>query len=313
MRSGVLDNGLVKTAVVGAGAIGSLFGGLLVEAGGEVWLVDVWREHIDAINDHGLCIEREGPVRTLRVRATTDPSDVGQAELVMVLVKSIHTADAAETAAALCAPSSILLTLQNGLGNAEILEQAADEAPVLAGTTSHGVTMLGPGHIRHAGVGPTVIGSWSDGGHAAAEKVSAFLTASGIGTSADENIRAVLWDKLFVTVGINAITALTGIRSGRLLESASARELVVAAVEEAAMVARSAGIQVREDPVGHVFDVIRATANNRSSMGQDVDNKRRTEIGAINGAVVREAAELGIEVPVNATLTALIETVERNY
>lgn len=220
-----MDNGLVKTAVVGAGAIGSLFGGLLVEAGADVWLVDVWREHVEAVNDHGLCIEREGPVRTLQVRATTDPTVVEQADLIIVLVKSIDTATAAETAAALCGPDSAVLTLQNGLGNAEVLEEWAPNIPILAGTTSHGVTMLGPGHIRHAGVGPTVIGSWSVGGHAAAVDVAAFLTASGIGTSADENIRAVLWDKLFVTVGINAITAITGIRSGRLLELASTRSL----------------------------------------------------------------------------------------
>jgi 2-dehydropantoate 2-reductase len=303
----------VKTAVVGAGAIGSLFGGLLAEAGADVWLIDIWHEHVDAINEHGLCIEREGPARTLQVRATMNLSAVGKAELILVLVKSTHTAAAAETAAALCGPDSFVLTLQNGLGNTEILEQRLGSSQVLAGVTSHGVTMLGPGHIRHAGVGPTVIGSWSADGHASAIEVAGFLTACGIGTSADENIRAVLWDKLFVTVGINAITALTAIKSGRLLELEATRRLVTAAVEEAVTVARAAGIDVRDDPTGHVFGVIRATAENRSSMGQDVDHRRQTEIGAINGAVVREAEKLGLEVPVNRTLTALIETLQANF
>jgi len=309
----MVDNQRVKTAVVGAGAIGSLFGGLLAEAGADVWLVDIWHQHVDAINDHGLCIEREGPARTLQVRATMNPSAVGKAELIMVLVKSTDTAAAAETVAALCGPDSLVLTLQNGLGNTETLERQMGSTPVLAGVTSHGVTMLGPGHIRHAGVGPTVIGSWSADGHAGAVAVAGFLTESGIGTSADENIRAVLWDKLFVTVGINAITALTGILSGRLLELESTRDLVTSAVEEAVAVARAAGIDVREDPVDHVCDVIRATAENRSSMGQDVDNRRLTEIEAINGAVVREAERQGIEVPVNRTLTALIETLQAGF
>jgi 2-dehydropantoate 2-reductase len=303
----------VKTAIVGAGAIGSLFGGLLAEAGADVCLVDIWHEHVDAINDHGLCIEREGPARTLQVRATMNLSAVGKADLILVLVKSTQTAAAAETAAALCGPDSVVLTLQNGLGNTDILERQMGSTPVLAGVTSHGVTMLGPGHIRHAGVGPTVIGSWSADGHVHAVDVADFLTESGIGTSADENIRAVLWDKLFVTVGINAITALTGIRSGRLLELELTRDLVVSAVEEAAAVARAAGIDVRDDPVDHVFGVIRATAENRSSMGQDVDHKRPTEIDAINGAVVREAEKLGLDVPVNRTLTALIETLQASF
>ena len=303
----------MKVAVIGAGAIGSLFGGLLTEAGADVWLVDVWRDHVDAITTRGLSIDREGSTRTVRAKATTDPAQVGQADLIIVLVKSPDTAAAASAVRAVAGPEGVLLTLQNGLGNAETLADVVEPARVMAGTTSHGVTLLGPGHIRHAGVGPTVIGMWSGDDHARARDVARFLTDAGIETTDDENIVAVLWDKLFVVVGLNAITALTGIKTGRLLELEASRDLVRAAVDEAVAVALALEVQVREDPVGHVFEVVRATATNRTSMGQDVDNKRQTEIGAINAAVVREARRLGIEVPVNRTLTALIETLQANY
>ncbi len=303
----------MNVAVIGAGAIGSLFGGLLTEAGADVWLVDVWQDHVDEITMRGLSIEREGSTRTVRAKASTDPGEVGQADLIIVLVKSPDTAAAAVAVRAVAGPESLLLTLQNGLGNAEILADIVEPARVMAGTTSHGVTLLGPGHIRHAGVGPTVIGMWSGRDYARAVDVARFLTEAGIETAANENILAVLWDKLFVVAGVNAITALTGIKTGRLLEIEASRNLVRAAVEEAVAVALALGVQVREDPVGHVYEVVRATAKNRTSMGQDVDNKRQTEIGTINGAVVCEADKLGIEVPVNHTLTALIETLQANY
>jgi 2-dehydropantoate 2-reductase len=303
----------MRVAVVGAGAIGSLFGGLLTEAGADVWLVDVRQDHVDAITEQGLRIDREGSTRTVRARATTDPGQVGEADLIIVLVKSPDTAAAAGMVRAVAGPESLLLTLQNGLGNAEILAGIVQPSRVMAGTTSQGVTVLGPGHIRHAGIGPTVIGMSSGGDHARAVGVARFLDTAGIETTADENILAILWDKLFVVVGVNAITALTGIKTGRLLEIEAGRKLVRAAVEEAVAVALAKGVEVQTDPVGHVFEVIRATAKNRTSMGQDVDNKRPTEIGAINGAVVREADKLCLDVPVNRTLVALIETLQANY
>jgi 2-dehydropantoate 2-reductase len=303
----------VKVAVVGAGAIGSLVGGLLTEAGADVWLVDVRQDHVDAITGQGLKIDREGSARRVRARATTDPGEVGRVDLIVVLVKSTDTSAVVETVQAVAGPDSLLLTLQNGLGNAEILADTVEPARVMAGTTSHGVTLLGPGHIRHAGVGPTVIGMWSGGDHARAVDVARFLTESGIDTTADEGILAVLWDKLFVVVGVNAITALTGIKTGGLLEREASRRLVRAAVEEAVAVALARGVEVRADPIDHVFGVIQATAQNRTSMGQDVDNKRQTEIGAINGAVVREAEKLGVDAPINRTLTTLVETLQANY
>jgi 2-dehydropantoate 2-reductase len=146
-----------------------------------------------------------------------------------------------------------------------------------------------------------------------ARKIADQFTQAGIESAAVEAIRPVIWDKLLVNIGINAITALTGIKNGQILDLEVTRELSRIAVEEAAAVARARGIEIRKDPVAHVFEVAAATAANRSSMGQDVDQRRPTEIKAINGFVVREAQSMGITAPVNKALTALVETMEAHY
>jgi 2-dehydropantoate 2-reductase len=276
-------------------------------------LIDVWAEHVQAVNERGLRIEREGEARTVRIRAQTDPRQVGPVGLVIVFVKSTHTTAAAKVAAELAGNGGLVLTLQNGLGNADVLAQAVDPIRVLGGTTSHGATLLAPGHIRHAGMGPTVIGPWAGGGAESAQRVAELFNAAGIETRVDDDVRAAVWDKLLVNVGINAITALTGIRNGQLLDLEATRELARGAVEEALAVARARGIPVRANPVEHVFEVAEATAGNRSSMGQDVDNRRPTEISVINDAVVREGRAVRLETPLNQALTALIRTLEGHY
>jgi 2-dehydropantoate 2-reductase len=305
----------MKIAVVGAGAMGSLFGALLAEAGNEVWLYDVWTAHVEAVNKDGLTIEREGKTRTMGIDATTDPDLIGQAELVIIFVKSTHTADAAETARKLAGSAGVVMTLQNGMGNADILAELINPERVLAGTTSHGATMLGPGRIRHAGVGATTIGAWAatEQGRKRASRISDFFTRTGIDSEPVDDVRSVLWNKLLVNIGINAITALTAIKNGRILDLEITRNLSCMAVEEAMEIAARMNINVRQDAVDHVYAVARATAANRSSMGQDVDHKRPTEIGTINGYIVKEARRLGMQAPVNETLTALVQTLEYHY
>ena len=303
----------MKTVIIGAGAMGCLFGGLLTESGAEVWLVDVWQEHVDALNRKGLSYEWQGETRTIPVRATTDPASVGTADLAIIFVKSMHTPAAAETAARVLADGGFALTMQNGMGNADMLAQAVGPDRVIAGTTAHGATLLGPGRVRHAGRSTTVIGMWDSDDAAPAERTAAFFTRAGIETAVSGDIRAVVWNKLLVNIGINAITALTGIRNGELLDLPQTRELAAAAVEEAAAVARALGVAVAADAVDRMLGVARDTAANRSSMGQDVDRRRPTEISAINGFVVREARRLGMQAPVNATLATLVETLQAHY
>ena len=305
----------MKIAVVGAGAMGSLFGALLAESGNDVWLYDVWAEHVETINKSGLTIEREGKTRTLDINATTKPLEIGMAELVIIFVKSTQTSAAAETASVLAGSNGTVMTLQNGMGNADTLSEFINPDNVLAGTTSHGATMLGPGSIRHAGVGATTIGAWAETqqGQQLAHRICDFLSNIGIETEVVVDVRSVLWNKLLINVGINAITALTAIKNGQILEMDLTRELSRNAVEEAMAIANELKIDIREDAVDHVYAVAEATAANRSSMGQDIDNKRQTEIGTINGFVVREARRLGLRAPVNETLTALVETLQYHY
>jgi 2-dehydropantoate 2-reductase len=303
----------MKITIVGAGAMGSLFGALLAEGGHEVRLLDIWHEHVDAVNKKGLSVEREGKIRSVVLQASTNLREAGKADLVIVFVKSSQTEKAAETAGAVLRKDGWVLTLQNGMGNAEAIARVVPASRVLAGTTSHGATMLGPGMIRHAGVGPTVIGSWSGEESAGAQKMAECFSRAGIETVVADDVRSVIWNKLLVNVGINAITALTGIRNGELLALESTRWISRTAVEEAMAVARKLGVRVRDDAVSHVFQVAEATAANRSSMGQDVDHKRRTEIGAINGYIVKEAEKLGLPVPVNRTLSGLVETMQEHF
>ena len=303
----------MKIAIIGAGAMGSLFGGLLGASGADVRLLDVWAEHVQAINEKGLSIEWEGKTRTIAVRATVDPAEIDTVDLILIFVKSTQTRVAAEIAEKLADEKTLVMTLQNGMGNADTMARVMDPDRIIAGTTAHGATMLGPGHIRHAGRGATIIGMWDGSGNSRLKKVVDLFTGAGIEIETKTDIREIIWEKLLVNVGINAITALTHIKNGRLLDLDVTRDLCRAAVEEAETVARSLGIPVRNDIVEHVYHIAEATGGNRSSMGQDVDHGRITEISTINGAVVSAARKAGIPVPVNQTLTALVETLQAHY
>lgn len=306
----------LKVAVVGAGAMGSLFGGSLAASGHEVWLIDVWKEHVEAINKNGLTIEEVGGRERLikDIKATTDPREVGTVDLVLVFVKSALTEEAARGALPLFGGSTTAITLQNGLGNVEKIASVVGEERVTAGVTSHGSTMLGPGKIRHAGVGETLVGELDGRITDRIRRIADALNSAGIEAKVTENIQGAIWGKLIVNVGINPLTALTGLLNGQLLDFKETQELLEMVVEEAAEVAKKKGIRLTyDDPVSHVKEVCRLTAANKSSMLQDVMNKRRTEIDVINGAIVKEGEKVGISTPANKVVTNLISVIQQNY
>jgi 2-dehydropantoate 2-reductase len=301
----------MRVAVVGAGAMGCLYGGHLAEAGVEVSLVDVWREHVDAINAKGLHIAGISGDRDVHVPATTKPETVGEVDLVLLFVKSYDTAQAVKGSGPLIGGDTKVLTLQNGLGNLEAISEAVGAGRVLGGTTSHGSTLVGPGEIRHAGVGPTVIGALETGSRSTAEKVADTFNGASLRTRVSDDVRGDIWGKVLVNLGINALTALTGLRNGQLLEAPELRRLMRIAVEEGVKVAEADGVDLGSlDHVAHVYDVAAATGANRSSMLQDVDRGRRTEIDALNGAVVGLGEKLRVETPLNRALTALVKGLE---
>lgn len=243
----------------------------------------------------------------------------------MLFVKHAQTAEAARSAASLLGSTGYALTLQNGMGNAEILADILGKDRVLCGTTAQGAMVLKPGKVQHSGNGETVLGMWGQGkdaiedpvgdpvGDAVGTEVAKIFSAAGIYSETVDDIIPVLWKKLFVNVGINAITALTGLRNGQLLAHEDARLLIRDVVAEAMAVAKAYSIEVPADILEHVEQVAQATASNRSSMGQDIDNQRPTEIDAINGYIVRKAEKVGLAVPVNQTLVRLVQVVQGQY
>jgi len=303
----------MKTVMMGAGAMGSLFGGLLTRSGEEVWLVGNRKDQIDTLRSAGLTFEEEGGLQIIPVNATLDVTSVGKADLVIFFVKTYDTEVAVSDALVLEKEDTIFLTLQNGLGNEEVICQKIDRKKVMLGVTGHGATLMGPGHIRHAGWGKTFIGELDHRITDRAVRMTQMLCDAGIETEVSSNIHDRVWGKLLVNVGINALSALTGFKNGQLLDYPESARLMEKLVSEAAEVARRKGVHLGEDPIEKVRMAIEATKENRSSMGQDFDHRQKTEIDAINGAVVREAQPLGIPVPFNQAVADLVKAIEKSF
>jgi 2-dehydropantoate 2-reductase len=304
---------MMKTVILGAGAMGSLFGGPLALSGEEIWLVSPRKDHVDAILTKGITIEERGESHVIPVKATTDVNTIGKADLVLIFVKTYQTERAISNALGLEKEDTLFLTLQNGLGNEEIICKQVDPEKVMIGVTHHGATLLGPGHVRHAGWGETYIGELKGRETERASRIAEMFQKAGIETYVSSQIYELVWAKLLINVGINGLTALTGLKNGQLLDYPETLRLMDALVSEAADVAKRKGIRIGENPIQKVVSVAEATRENRSSMGQDFDYKRKTEIDAINGAIVREARRLGIAVPYNQMITDLIKAIERRF
>jgi 2-dehydropantoate 2-reductase len=278
-----------------------------------VVLYDVYREHVEAVRDGGLAIEdaTTGEVTVARPAASADPSSVNGCDVFIIFVKSTATEEAAAQFVPLAGRETIVLTLQNGLGNQEIISRHFGAARTAAGVTSQGATFLGPGRIRHAGKGPTHI-SMADGGPGRLQALCAALVSAGFETQVETDVAGLVWSKLIINVGINALTAIMGQPNGMLLDGEETRAVMADLVAEAVRVAHARGVQVTyADPLATVYDVARKTGANRSSMLQDFDRGRPSEIDFMNGAIVREAAALGIPVPVNVTVTRLVKALQR--
>jgi 2-dehydropantoate 2-reductase len=302
----------MKIGIVGAGAMGSLFGGRLARAGQEVLLYDIYREHVEAMRRDGLVIEdlASGRQDVCHPGATTAAEDLEDVEILIIFVKSAATEAVALQFSGITGGEAIAVTMQNGLGNEGILKEHFGEGRTAAGVTSQGATFLAPGRIRHAGRGPTHL-CMSDRNN---EKLQGFvdaLNAAGLETDLEENIDDLIWSKLIINVGINALTALAGLPNGRLLDFPDTKALMADLVAEAVAVAEKKGVRLTyDDPLQMVYQVAEKTGGNRSSMLQDFDRKRPSEIDFINGAIVREAQALGLRVPVNQAFTRLVRVLD---
>lgn len=303
----------VKVCVIGAGAMGCIIGALLHESGHEVTLVDVWKEHVESINREGLRLTGVGGDRIVWVEARENVDRLPIQDLVLIMVKSPYTLQAVRSALPIIGQDTMVLTLQNGLGNGDIIASVVGPQSVIVGVTSHGGTVLGPGAVRHAGAGETVIAEYSGKMSERVGKLAEALTSAGIETRAAHNVEELIWGKLLVNVGINALTAILSVRNGELSALEPGRELVAMAVSEAVEVARAKGITLEGDPLERCLTVAQSTAENISSMLQDVIARRPTEVDVINGAIVREGERLGIPTPVNRALLKMIKVIELTY
>jgi 2-dehydropantoate 2-reductase len=300
-------------AILGAGAMGSVFGGRLAEAGEDVVLIARKRDHVEEINSRGLRIEGVGGYRRIGIRAFTSAQEVGRkADLIFLFVKSYSTEDAMIGSSPIVGEETMIVTLQNGLGNAEKIAEFVGEEKVIAGTTSGGATLLGPGHVRHVALGETVLGPLR-GRAEKAEPVASVLRRAGFPTSVTERVEEAIWGKLLINAGINPLTAILRVRNGQLLLRPSALLLMKMAVEEGLEVCKARGIELGFDPMEKCIDVVNGTRENISSMYQDVMRENITEIDYINGAIVREGKGLGIKTRVNEILVALIKAIEEGY
>lgn len=305
----------MKIAIVGAGAMGCLYGAKLSKVkSNQVFFIDVWQEHIDAMNNNGLMMEENARMIEFKgLIATNDPVSIGPVDLAIIFVKSTLTNEAMNNNKSIFGPDTIAITLQNGLGNIDVISQSIGPKNVLAGTTAHGATMIGPGKIRHAGTGKTIIGELSGQTTDRIRKIELMFNDAGIETTVSDNVVGLVWDKLLINVGINALSGITRVENGRLLDYPEIEQLLKLAVVEALKVAESKGIKLSfADPVNHTKDVCKATATNKSSMLQDIIKGNITEIEMINGAIVKEGNSMGIDTPVNLVLTNIIKFIQRD-
>jgi 2-dehydropantoate 2-reductase len=304
----------MKIAIVGAGAMGSLLAAFLSKSKEEVWILHRHKEHVDMIAQRGIAVTGISGNWQAKVKITSDPQDIGVADLLIICVKAYDTKGAILKARPLVGQNTKVLTLQNGIGNIEIISEVAGHDKVIGGVTSEGATLLEYGRIRHAGRGETVIGRIDGKIPVEMRSIRELFNKVGFETKISRDIKGILWSKLIINAGINALTAITRLANGKLLEFEGTRKILREAVTEATRVAKRKRIKlIYDDPLGKAEAVCEATSGNISSMLQDVLRSKRTEIDYINGAIVRQAQELNVPVPVNSLLTDLVKTIEASY
>ncbi len=302
----------MRILILGAGALGSLIGAGLHRYGYPVVLYSTNRAHISAISDKGLVLEKlSGEEVVLHPPACADIDELPWIpELVLTLVKSRNTTDAVRYALPACSINTSFLTLQNGIGNAEAIRHLVGGDRVLAGTTAQGATLVGPGRVRHGGQGPTHIGRPGANADDLALQTAKILDSAGFPCQTTNEVDHLIWKKLLVNVGINAITAVARVPNGWIADNPSAGELAEQAVVEAREVAARYGFSFAGEVAQEVLQVADRTRSNHSSMYQDVAAGKPSEIEAINGAVEKMARACDMQVPVNWALTRLIRLMD---
>ena len=307
-----------EIVVVGAGAMGGLFGGLLAEGGLDVTLVDAWPEHIAAIKADGVRIVGVGGDRSIKVGATTNASEVGRADVVLFQCKAFANEAAARSVTHLFGGATVAITFQNGLGNEQTLGGILGGNNVMGGLTAQAGLTEAPGVVRNFGDLPTYIGEMAGGLSERAVAIATAFTAHGLPTRASAEIKREKWKKLLGNVALGAISAVTDLRSFEIMRVPELQESVFRAVDEAAAVAKAEGValdvaEAREVLMKLVDTAGGGTGTSKSSMREDIIRRRRTEIDTIHGAVARLARQHKIATPTIDAMVAMVKGVQSTY
>ena len=306
----------MKIAVLGAGAMGSVIGGLLAKAGNDVTLIDVWKPSVDAINAGGLKIEdKAGNTETIKLCATEDPGSIGRVEMVLVFVKCYHTETAVRNALPLIDANTLVLSLQNGWGNGPRIAKIAGEEKLLLGVCYHSATVAGPGHVLHAGKGMTFIGELSGKITDRLSRVAQAFTDAGIEVTTTPAVLKEIWSKLALNVCTLPTSALLRFYAPQLVQHEPMLDLMRSLLHEVVAVARAQDIPLDFDERWEAITGLLklCAANAKSSMLQDVEKGRITEIDVINGAVIEAGQRFGIGTPYNDTMVKLIKSLEGTF
>lgn len=303
----------MRAAILGAGSLGCAIGGKLAGAGHEIILINRNAAQVEALERDGLTLVEGERETTMRVEAARAPEGLAPVDLLIVLVKSFHTREAARAAAALLKPDGLALSLQNGLGHEEILAETFGADRVIGGKTYVGGLMIAPGRVAAGVAGKeTIIGELSGGLSPRVAALAGTLEAAGLHTIASPDIMAAMWDKLLVNVATGALSAITRLTYGDLYRIPAMQETALAAVREAMAVAAALGVAVTtRDPLAPwVKASAGLPADFKASMLQSLEKGSITEIDFINGAVTRAGRRTGVPTPVNDTLVACVRGVE---
>jgi 2-dehydropantoate 2-reductase len=305
----------MKIAIVGPGAMGCLFAGLLSRQKGknEVWLLDKHIDRARKIKDSGVIVEGLTILKH-NVNITTHANSIGASDLVIISTKAYDTESALSSIKPLLSDETNVMSLQNGIGNLQMISDMFGQDRAVCGITSHGATVVFDGRVRHAGKGETIIGKPTGRIFRDLRNISNVFNEAGISTKISKDINSVLWSKLVINTGINPLSAICRLPNGALLKYDGIKELMRQAVIEATKVSKKNKIKlIYDDPLAKVESICQSTSENISSMLQDILNRKRTEIDFINGAISRYAKSTGIKTPVNDMIVHIIKTIESSY
>ena len=305
----------MKIGIVGAGAMGCVYAALMADAGNEVWAIDTWQAHVDAIAANGLRLEGASGDRTVALGATSDPATVGPCDLVIVATKAPQVEAAAAAARALLGPETAVLTIQNGLGSAARVARILGEERVIVGVVGgFGASIVAPGHAHHNGMELVRLGEAHGAVTPRLERIAALWRDSGFRVKCFDDIDQLVWEKLICNVCYSGTATLTGLTVGEIMADADAWPIASGCAAEAYRVARAKGIRLDfDDPVAYVHDFGAKIPGARPSMLLDHLAGRRSEIDAINGAIPPEALALGLEAPYNTLVSALVRAKETGF